>query len=882
MLTPSHLRTQYHTNALGLDRARPRLSWEARSESADQRQTGRQVTVTDQIDQTVVWDSGRHNDDAMAVTIGTDLTAHGRYAWQVRLWNQDGIVGPWSSPCAFTLGFQPGDTWPGSWIGHHLNRGTAVPALRREFTVDEGLVDARLTMACRGIADCFLNGTTVSDELFSCGWTDYRLRIPSRTWDVTTRLTPGTNCIGLLLDKGWFAGPLAWNQQRHAFGDAIAARIALRLTYADGQVVWIASDSDWRSAPSGILTTSFLNGESYDPSLDPTGWHKVGFDDKAWAPVRTVDDDTPIVWHAGRPVRRIAEFKTQEKWQPRPGVWILDIGRNIAGFARLRVNAPAGTTIRLRFSEVLQSDRSIYVDNLRSALATDTYTCRGDGVEVWEPRFTFHGFRYVEITGLPCAPADDTITGIAISSDCPEAGSFTSAEPLLETIAANAVWTQRANYIDVPTDCPQRDERLGWTGDAQAYMRTAICFHDVAAFHAKWLQDLDDATTAEGRAPCVAPRVPESVDWDADAAWGDATTICPWQYYLWYGDQEELGRRYNLMKRYLGYYRRTTTPNMHLRYDPPGCETFGNVSERPPLIFGDWLAVENQTANEIIRSAFYAESCRLVRNAAQALGDSAEADAREKEWQAIRLAFTRIFVSDDGTVIGQSRPEPTQTAQLLALHFDLLPEQLRQPAADRLVSLIADRDGHLSTGFVGLPYLLPVLSRFGYTSTAYDLLLRRTYPSWGYEVDHGATSIWERWNGYHHEKGPGDPNMNSYSHYAYGAVCEWFFTDIAGIEPLEPGFKRFRIRPRIDPRLGHARASYRSIRGPITVAWQQKDGVLDLMITVPANTTAEVHVPTTGAITVDGQMVSSEPSAEKGYHCLELGSGKRRLCAPCR
>ena len=273
----------------------------------------------------------------------------------------------------------------------------------------------------------------------------------------------------MLLDKGWFAGPLAWDQQRFAFGGDIAARLALRLSYADGRVEWVTSNSDWRSAPSGILTTSFLNGESFDSGLEPEGWQQPGFDDQSWTAVRTITDETPITWHAGDPVRCIAEFPCKTHWQPRPGVWICDIGRNIAGFARLRIQAPAGTTIRLRFAEVLNADRSLYVENLRSALATDTYTCHGSGPEEWRPRFTFHGFRYVEITGLPSEPAADTVTGIAISSDCSESGSFTCSEPLLEQIAANAVWTQRANYIDVPTDCPQRDERLGWTGDAQAY-----------------------------------------------------------------------------------------------------------------------------------------------------------------------------------------------------------------------------------------------------------------------------------------------------------------------------------------------------------------------------------------------------------------------------
>ena len=629
--------------------------------------------------------------------------------------------------------------------------------------------------------------------------------------------------------------------------------------------------------------------------MRPWPWSGPGYDAGSWTPVKTreVEARPLLERHRGPPVRRYREFTPVEQWQPTAGRWILDLGQNIAGRVRLRVDVPAGTVLRLRFAEVLTPGRELYVDNLRTALATDVYVARGGGVEEWEPRFTFHGFQFVEITGLPYEPAADTVTGVVLFSDCGDAGEFRCSDPMVTKLSSNIVWTQRANHVEVPTDCPQRDERLGWTGDAQAFIRTAICYHDVSTFFAKWLVDLEDACTADGRAPAVAPlgnTTPRpwwvgqgtNLVCYADAAWGDACTICPTTAAHCYGDRELLRRHYGMMTRYLGYYRRTAVPGRRVRYKQDQQVVDGQAIPAPAL-FGDWLAVQAQTAPEIIMTAFYAWSARLCRDAARLLAAEADALAFDQEYREICADFVREFVGDDGRIRGVSQVTESQTGYVLALHFDLLPEDLRPRALAHLVADIEARDGHLSTGFVGLPYLLPVLSRFGRSDLAFGLLTKDTYPSWGYEIAHGATTIWERWNGYHDEEGPGDPNMNSYSHYAYGAVGEWLFSDVAGIDLTQEAFAAVRIRPRVGGGLTRVEATHRCIRGPIRSAWRLDGERFELEVELPANVQAQVDLPTTEAasVTLDGAPIDSRPGSEPGYRTLTVGGGRYVFACTC-
>ena len=886
-LRPHRLTTAYHSAPLGLDSDDVRFSWQLQALSRGASQESWQVQVAPRGNfEKPCWDTGKiKGPEQLHINYaGESLEAHCRYQWRVRCWDSNDNVSDWSSPGDFSMGVLDQKEWKrAKWMRHFQENLRASPHLRREFKSDD-VVDARLYCTARGFIHLELNGQDISDQRLLPGWTDYSLRLPSHCWDVTDHLKEGDNVLGCVLADGWYKGDITWARKAQVWGARIMALLMLRLEKSDGSVEWVCSDEKWRSFPGPILSACMLDGENYDANLELTGWSDTGYQPKqSWYEVGSQEvGDEKIERHAGSPVRAYHEFEPIEIWQPKEGRWIFNLGQNFAGHARLKIKVPAGTVIRLRFAEVLTPEREVYVDNLRTALATDIYTAKGGGEEVWEPKFTFHGFQYVEICGLPYEPSKETITGVVVGSDCPSVGQIRCSDPMIEKLASNAVWTQRANYIEVPTDCPQRDERLGWTGDAQAYIRTAIAFHDIGAFYTKWLQDLEDACTDDGRAPQVAPVGSKGngtlLTGYAEAAWGDATTICPTWIHRCYGDRKILKKHYGMMTRYVDFYRRTCVTHRKVRYGLPSYAVDGKDVGHPTL-FRDWLHVDSPTSHEIIRTAFYAYSTQLCSEAAKALGKDEEAQAFEKEWQEIRADFRREFLQPDGKIIGVTQQVESQTGYLLALHFDLLESDQRLTAVDHLIADIESHNWHLTTGFVGLPYLLPVLSRFGRTDVCYRLLMNRTYPSWGYEIEHGATSIWERWNGYHHEKGPGDPNMNSYSHYAYGAVCEWLFSDMAGIELLENSFSKIRIRPRTGGKLTHAGATYDSIRGPIRSDWRIEGNSFSLEVDVPGGVEAEIHLPTSEADSIQesDKALASNPSEEQGYQIVTVGSGSYRF-----
>ena len=513
--------------------------------------------------------------------------------------------------------------------------------------------------------------------------------------------------------------------------------------------------------------------------------------------------------------------------EPRPGVFVFDLGQNFAGFARLSVRGPVGRKITLRFAEVLNPDGTISTKNLRGARATDTYITNGEGDEFWQPRFTYHGFRYVEVTGHPGKPHNDTITGVVIGSNTPPAGSFECSNPMVNRLYENIVWTQRANFMSVPTDCPQRDERLGWMGDAEAFCRAATYNADVAAFFTKWLVDVDDAQTPGGEFADVSPRI---VDLGGGvAAWADAGVICPWTIYQVYGDRRLLERHYPAMARWIEYCRRNSKDLL-----------------RPAKGYGDWLSIEAETPKDVLATAYFAHSTELTAMAAKELGKTEDAKRYEGLFDEIKQAFNKAYVAPDGRIKGN-----TQTCYALALAFHLLPYEKRAAAAQYLGDDIKARGGHLSTGFVGTSQLMPVLSNNGYNATAYRLLLADTFPSWGYTIGSGATTIWERWDGWTAQKGFQDPGMNSFSHYAFGAVGQWMFQRAAGIDTAGPGFHDLLIDPQPDASLRWVKASYDSLEGRIGVKWQTAGKKLLVDVELPANTHARIRFPVSGSTTVE-------------------------------
>jgi alpha-L-rhamnosidase len=740
--------------------------------------------------------------------------------------------------------------------------------LRQEFRIDKPLARATLYATALGLVDMHLNGHRASDDYFTPGWTDYQKRVYYRTWDVTKLVRGGGNALGAVLADGWFSGYVGYRGNRDLYGKLPRVRAQLHLEYADGSTSDIGTGTSWKALTGAVLEADFLKGETYDARLECPAWDEEGCDDIHWRAVDLGCDEVhPLVQaHPGPPVRAIQEFTARKITEPKPGVFVLDLGQNFAGVPRLKVSGKPGQKITLRFAERLNPDGTIYTVNLRSARATDTYICKGKGTETWQPRFTFHGFQYIEVTGLTGKPSKDTVIGVALSSDTPVVGAFTCSDPMLNQLHNNIYWTQRANFIDIPTDCPQRDERMGWTGDAQVYIRTATLNTDVEAFFTKWLVDLDDGQRADGQFPCVAPCVVAGND--GGPAWADAGVICPWTIYEVYGDRRVLERHYEAMKRFIEFCRQRSTPDL-----------------LPPTTyhcFGDWLSIQAATPKDVIYTAYFAHSTRLAGRAAAALGKASEAEAFERMFEAIREAFFRTYVTADGRIKGD-----TQAGYVLALAFDLVQGDQAKLAAKYLVEDIEKRGWHLSTGFIGTKHLMLVLSQIGRPDVAYRLLHNDTFPSWGFSIKQGATSIWERWDGWTPEKGFQDAGMNSFAHYSFGAVYQWMVENIGGIRSAAPSYKELVIAPQMDEKLTSAAVTYRTIRGPIATDWQRKDGKLLFDVTIPANTTAQVVLPANAvaAVTESGHPLTQAGGVQvlrvEGPNVvLSVGSGHYAFAMP--
>ena len=630
-------------------------------------------------------------------------------------------------------------------------------------------------------------------------------------YDVTAQLRAGTNDIGATLGDGWYAGYLAWAHNHFVYGDQLSLLCQLEVEYTDGSREVIVSDEKWETALGPILVSDIYNGETYDARRVPTGWQPV---------VVFPAPKAKLVALHSQPVRKQEELPALTQPEPTPGTHVFDLGQNMVGWARLQFRAPAGTAITIRYAEMLNTDGTMYTTNLRSAKCTDVYICRGGG-EVFEPHFTFHGFRYVELTGLTEKPKLTDVTGIVLHSEIPTTGTFECSDALVNRLQQNIVWGQKGNFLEVPTDCPQRDERLGWTGDAQVFIRTACFNRDVSAFFTKWGMDLMDAQYPDGAVPDVIPDILKNGG-AGRAAWADAGVICPWTIYLCYGDKEILRRQYDSMVRWIEW--------QHKKSEQLILKVW---------TFGDWLAPVT-TPTDLIATAYFAHTTNLVAKTASILGRKADAKKYAKLATQVKAMFNRRFVTPDGLIVGDS-----QTSYLLALAFDLLPEKNRPAALDRLIADIERRGWHLSTGFVGTPLLAPILTRFGRTDVAYKLLLQQTYPGWLFSILQGATTMWERWNSYSKKDGFGDAGMNSFNHYAYGAIGEWLYNTVAGIEldPQRPGYKHIILRPQPGADLTWARGELQTRHGKVACGWKLDKRKLTVHATVPANTTATVILP---------------------------------------
>ncbi|HVX47723.1 MAG TPA: family 78 glycoside hydrolase catalytic domain [Mycobacteriales bacterium] len=741
------------------------------------------------------------------------------------------------------------------------------PYLRRDFTVDGEVRRARIFSTALGIYELRLNGERVGDDYLAPGWTDYSIRIPYQVYDVTGALKSGANAIGAILGDGWYAGNICWFGQ-FQYGDRLALRAQLEIEYTDGRRDVIDSDSAWQAGEGGIRYADLQNGTIDDARLEPMGWSEPGF--TGFGPAAAVLDPQhgALVAAAAPPVRVAEELPPRSVTRRPDGRILVDFGQNLVGWARLRLRGNAGDRILLRHAEALQADGELYTIALRSATATDEYIFRGDPEgEVFEPRFTVHGFRYLEISGYD---GDLDIVARVAFADMEQIGEFHCSNPALDKLQQNIVWGQRGNFLSVPTDCPQRDERLGWTGDAQVFAATAAFNYDVRGFFKKWITDLVDAQRPSGAVTHVAPDIlsdgfrlrsatGDSPDWAGAAGWGDAIAIVPWELFGAYGDERLIGAAYAGVSRWISYLEKNST---------------GLI--RPNEGFGDWLAIA-PTATDLVSTAFFAYAADLAGRLAGILEFHDDAKRYAELYQQVRAAFRAKYVQGGARVAGGS-----QTAYVLALHFGLFEEREIDRAVQHLVAEVQSRNWHLTTGFLGTPYLLSVLSENGALDAAYRLLMQDTFPSWLYPVVHGdATTIWERWDSWSDSRGFQDPGMTSFNHYAYGAVGEWIYRNVGGIDRLEPGYRRIRIRPRPGGELTWATAALNCPYGRIESAWSLADGAVRLEVTVPPNTTAEVWVPTSDAAAVtEGGAPAPAARAEAGAAIFEVGSGTYAFTAP--
>lgn len=931
-LQPSGLKCEYLVNPLGVDELRPRLSWrvEAQPRQRGLMQSAYQILVALspealQADQADVWDSGRvaGHQSQHIVYAGPALESGRTYHWKVRIWTGAAKPGAYSAPALWEMGLLEPANWKAKWIssGLHLADGKPVPCprLRRTWELAGPVRRARVYVAALGHYEIFINGRRVSKDYLTPGWTDYSKRVQYQTYDVTDMLKPNANALGVQLARGWFASRLGWSAEHGdpSYAAAPALLLQLQVELEDGSSVTLGSDQTFTAATGPLLEAQHYDGETYDQRLEQPGWNTAEFDGRGWAAcvegLENIPQSSPklalaeltwakpargkgskshlaVVASPGPRTRRMATLPSVGYSQPKPGVHIFDLGQNLVGWLRVKIPSglPAGATFTLRHAEVLNPDGTLYTANLRRAKCTDTYISSGGPAAVFEPSFTFKGFRYAELTVrgpdgrelAGFAPAADAMEAVVVHSDMEPAGTFECSDALINQLQHNIVWGQKGNFIDVPTDCPQRDERLGWTGDAQVFCRTAAFNFDVAPFFSKWLIDLNDAQAPTGTYPMVAPDVLAKNAGDGGPGWADAGIIVPWTMYLCYGDTRILQRHYPNMVRYGKWLAKANVDTRHN--------------------FGDWLHHNAHTPPDLIATAFAAHSAHLLSRIADVLHKKADAKHFLDLFRKFKKDFAQRYVTPAGRVLGD-----TQTAYVLALAFDLLSEKLRPAAAQRLVLDIEkgrytntwkNRNWHLSTGFLGVKDLNFVLTAAARTDVAYRLLLAEDYPSWLFPVKNGATTIWERWDGWTPDKGFQDPGMNSFNHYAYGAIGQWLYQQVAGldVDDRAPGYQHALIAPHLPPpnsdaakRITWVKAALQTAYGKLASAWKVQGKTATLEVTIPANAAATVIIPCAAAkfVRESGEPLAKAPGiksvvAQAGTLRCTVGSGVYRFTFP--
>lgn len=839
-LSVNDLKVEHLKNPLAIETPKPRFSWKIISTVKNTLQSSYEIRVgtskaSVNAGKDLVWKGSTTGDQSVLIEYaGSELQSKKRYYWQVRVKDNHGNTSAWSEPGLFQMGIAPAD-WTAKWITVAGKDSSArSPLFRKEFSLQKKVKSAIAYITAKGLYEANINGQRVSDTYFAPGWTSYKDHLQYQVYDVTAALKSGANVLGVSLGNGWYKGRIGFGNQHNFYGDTRGLLMQVEVEYTDGTKETINTDESWKYTYGPIMASDIYDGEIYDARMEIAGWNNTGFkEDAAWIAVGTMEKGPEkLVAMSGPPVRKHEQFKALKVFKTPAGETVVDFGQNLVGWVMLKAKGAAGTKITLSHAEVLTKEGNFYTVNLRSAKAQDIYILKENTEQVFEPHFTFQGFRYVKVEGYPGELKTEDLTAVAVYSDMETTGKFSTSNAMLNQLQHNIQWGQKGNFVDVPTDCPQRDERLGWTGDAQAFANTAAYNMDVAGFFTKWLKDVKTDQQPNGSIPHVIPNVLGPND-GASAGWADVSTIIPWDMYVAYGDRRILETQYESMQKWVGYISSVAKNNLW----------------NSGFHFGDWLFYRPNDDNDgraavtdkyLIAQTFYAHSTQLLINAAKVLGKQDDVAKYTALLAEIKAAFVKEYMTPTGRLVSG-----TQTAYVLALNFDMLPEELRAPCAERLVANIRDYGNHLTTGFLGTPYLCHVLTRFGHNNVAYDLLMQESYPSWLYPVKMGATTIWERWDGIKPDGSFQTPDMNSYNHYAYGAIGDWMYRTIAGINSVadQPGYKSIVIAPKPGGKITNASAELETVYGTVKSAWTLENGLLKLDVTIPANTKAKIVLP---------------------------------------
>lgn len=901
------LKTEYLVNPIGIDLRAPRFGWqiEATSKSIfNQKQSAYQVLVATSADKLTeakadAWNSGKvvSDENAQIVYKGKPLVSGQKYFWTVRIWNASNEATPWSETAFWSMGLLEKQDWKAKWIGDQPDQaqnayknylatkdpsakdfknerpvGPSSPMLRKKFTINPSIKEAVLYVSALGYYEIAINGKKVGDHVLTPEWTDYDKRVQYQSYDVTSMLKPGANAMSALLGDGWYLsmlGPTKWHHdypRRGLYGDDRRLIAQLEIRYADGKKEIIATDETWKINTKGfiIAADNFL-GQKIDARNIPENWRSAEFNDGAWANAYIdAGVNKNLEAQKNEPIRiyKYLEAKTINPFQDK---FIIDFGQNLTGWTKMKIKGNKGDKILVRHGEMLDDDGSLYTKNLAAAIQEDEYILSGN-VDEFEPYFTYHGFRYIEISGLKDVKELQAIQACALSSDPEETGTFSCSNPKLNQLWSNILWTQRNNMTSVPTDCPQRDERMGWMGDAQVFCQNSMFNMDMAAFYTKWMQDVRDAQSQRGTFPDIAPHANKpDIRFSNAPAWADAGVIIPWRMYENYGDKELLRQHYDAMKRYIENIRRQNPDHLWLK-------DVGNQ-------YGDWLNANTVIAEgyskergevpkEVFATAFYANSVRLFSKMAETLGNTRDAEEYRGLFEAIRAKFNASYVNDSARIKGN-----TQSAYALALNFELLPKEKESLAFDHMIECIKEYDYRISTGFITTLMMMKELTKRGRNDIAYTLLESERMPSWLYSINQGATTIWERWDGYVKGRGFQDAGMNSFCHYSLGSVGEWMYRVMLGINPdiNHPAYKHIIIHPQPGGSIQWARGSYESINGKISVDWKKEGNTFILNIEIPVNATSTLILPK-GNVKMNGKPANTTTTAN-GEQSFELGSG---------